>query len=238
MSNFTNGNKKIILFRADDLNGATAEIVLSFGAKEKIDKVVECTRETIDEALLSFLKSKEFYDYKRVYIVGLEFDKKIADKIEELYRDDRIDTMFYYRDHHEENTELHKYMWGKVIVLDHKGIPMCSSRKLFREFVPQSHPKHLRLLILTDIVNAIVTGVIGEEEEYMANKMIELYNVANSSSDFVRDMNEKIMSNEPFFNEADLLAIQEAKRLKEEEEMEKLMQLREKLNFSNSNKGL
>lgn len=231
-------SKKTILFRADDLNGATAEIVLTVGAREKIDKVVECSKESINESLSNFLNSNELYEYNKVYIIGHEFDKKIGDKIEDLHRDDAIDTKFIYRDHHKDNNNLHKYMWSKVLVLDYKEHPICSSRLLFREIVPRSNSKYLRLLILTDIVNAIVTGFTPEEDESMANKINELYDVTKSSSEFVRDIREKIMSNEPFFNENDLLAIEEAKRLKEEEEIEKMKALKLELNTRNRNRGL
>ena len=56
----------------------------------------------------------------------------------------------------------------------------------------------------------------------------ELYSLAGSSSEFAKNMIEKIKSNDAFFNEADILARIEAERKAKEEEEEMLRALKEK----------
>ena len=64
----------------------------------------------------------------------------------------------------------------------------------------------------------------------------ELYQLAGSSEKFAQNLIEKIMSEDAFFNEADIIAKIEAERRAREEEEEQRRALKEK--FKRRNTGL
>ena len=64
---------------------------------------------TINQEIKLFLDSKEYRKYSTTYIVGLGFDKKLADRIETIMLEDELNVV--YRDHHRESLDLSKYMW-------------------------------------------------------------------------------------------------------------------------------
>lgn len=219
--------KGIILFRSDDLNGATSEILLETITKKGIGRVIICNSETINQEIKLFLDSEEYRNYSTTYIVGLGFDKKLADRIETIMLEDELNVV--YRDHHRESLDLSKYMWGRILLKDAKGNPISSAKNLFREIVDNTHPKHLRLSILIDMANAAITGYTPVEDEAGKSMLEELYSLAGSSDNFAKSMTKKIQSDDAFFNEADILAKIEAERRALEEEEEKIRQMKEKL---------
>lgn len=227
--------KGIILFRSDDLNGAISEVLLQTVIRKGIEKVVVCNSETIDKEIKLFLDTEQYRNYSTTYIIGLKFDKKLADRIESIMLEDEFNVV--YRDHHEESLDLSKYMWGRILLRDAKGNPISSAKNLYREVVSSTHSKYIRLSILIDMANAAITGYTPLEDEAGKAMIEELYSLAGSSENFAKSMTEKIESNDAFFNEEDILARIEAERKAREEEEEKLRQLKEKLN-RNKNKSL
>ena len=218
--------KGIILFRSDDLNGAVSEVILDTITKKGVEDVVVCTPETIDRELKFFLDNERYRKYSATYIVGSRFDKRLADRIDEIMMEE--DVKFIYRDHHEESLDLSKYMWGRILLRDANGNPISSAKNLYREFVEKDHSKYIRLSLLIDMANAAITGYVPLEDEHGKAMIEELYSLAGSSSKFAKNMIEKIKSNDAFFNEADILARIEAERKAKEEEEEMLRALKEK----------
>ena len=218
--------KGIILFRSDDLNGAVSEVILDTITKKGVEDVVVCTPETIDRELKFFLDNERYRKYSATYIVGSRFDKRLADRIDEIMMEE--DVKFIYRDHHEESLDLSKYMWGRILLRDANGNPISSAKNLYREFVEKDHSKYIRLSLLIDMANAAITGYVPLEDEHGKAMIEELYSLAGSSSKFAKNMIEKIKSNDTFFNEADILARIEAERKSKEEEEEMLRALKEK----------
>ena len=131
-------SQSTILFRSADLNGATAEILLRAGTRARINKVVECNRENIDEKLKDFIDSGEYRNFKNVFIIGVGFSRKNADKIDQLIAEEGIKVV--YRDHHKESLDLSKYMWGRILIWDRNGNEISSSKNLFREFIERENP--------------------------------------------------------------------------------------------------
>lgn len=218
--------KGIILFRSDDLNGAVSEVILDTITKKGVEEVVVCTPETIDRELKFFLDNEQYRKYSATYIVGSRFDKRLADRIDEIMMEE--DVKFIYRDHHEESLDLSKYMWGRILLRDANGNPISSAKNLYREFVEKDHSKYIRLSLLIDMANAAITGHVPLEDEHGKAMIEELYSLAGSSSKFAKNMIEKIKSNDAFFNEVDILARIEAERKAKEEEEEMLRALKEK----------
>ena len=214
-----------ILFRTDDLNGATSEILLRTGMKAKLKKVVECNKETIDEKLNSFLFSNEYLDYKNIIIVGTGFSRKNADRLDEIVANDGLRVI--YRDHHKDSLDLSKYMWGRILIWDRNGNEISSSKNLFREFISTRNPKYIRLSILVDLVNASVTSHKPEEDIEGSKTIEKLFELSGSASKFVEDMSKKITDNDAFFNEADIIAAIEAEKRAEEERQAKIEEMRE-----------
>lgn len=226
---------KIVLFRTNDMNGAVAEILLkTAGNRRLLNKVVICENDELNMNIESFLTSGEYRSYSKVYIVGARFDKRLADKIDELMQEEDIE--FIYRDHHEESLDLSKYMWGRILLYDAKGNPISSSKNLFREMVEKDNPRYIRLSLLVDMTNAAITGYVPEEDKHNKEMIEELYELAGSSEKFAENLVEKILGDDAFFNEADILAKIEAERKAKEEEEEQLRALKEK--FKRRNTGL
>lgn len=219
--------KGIILFRSDDLNGAISEVLLETVNRRGIEKVVVCTPESIDREIKFFLDNEQHRKYSKMYIVGLKFDKGLADRIEEIILEEEFDVV--YRDHHEESLDLSKYMWGRILLRDAKGNPISSAKNLYREIVENTHSKYIRLSILIDMANASITGYVPSEDEAGKEMIEELYSLAGSSENFAKSMAQKIESDDAFFNEEDIIAKIEAERKAIEEEEEKLREMKEKL---------
>ena len=220
--------KGIILFRSDDLNGAISEVILNSISRKGVEKVILCDSENIDEKIKLFLDVEDYRNYSTTYIVGLRFDKKLAERIEAIIAEDEFNVV--YRDHHEESLDLSKYMWGRILLRDAKGNPISSAKNLYRELIENTHSKYIRLSILIDMANAAITGYTPEEDEAGKQMIEELYSLAGSSENFAKSMSAKIQSNDAFFNEEDILARIEAERKAREEEEAKLRELKEKLN--------
>lgn len=216
----------IILFRMNDLNGAIAEILLQVVTKNNVKKIVECTEETINSEIETYLNEEGFRSYKSTYIIGTSFDKKLADRITEIIEEE--DVKFIYRDHHYESRELMKYFWGRVLLYDANSNPISSSKNLYREIVSPEHSKYIRLSILVDLSNAVITGYTPQEDEQGKDMIEELYRLAGSPSKFAESMINKIMNDDAFFNEADILAKIEEKRKEEERIEEERRLLKEK----------
>lgn len=216
--------KKNVLFRLDDMNGAIAEILLQTATRTKIQEVYVCTKETISLEIESFLNSGEYEKCSKIYIIGSRFEKKLADRIDEIMVEYN-DVQFIYRDHHEESLDLSKYMWGRILLFDANSNPISSSKNLFRDIVSKENPKYIRLSILVDMSNASITGYVPPEDEYNKAMIEELYELAGSSKKFAENMIEKILKDDAFFNEADILAKIEAEKraMEEEEEQRRLM---------------
>lgn len=227
-------NKATILFRSDDLNGATAEILLRTGTRTRIVKVVECNSSTIDEKLENFLTSEEYMDYKNIVIVGVPFSRKNAELLDKIISE--YDIKVIYRDHHEESSHLHKYMWSRILIWDRNGNEISSAKNIFREFVSKSNQRYIRLSILTDLVNASITSHKPEEDIEGSKTIDKLYELAGSPSKFVDNMTEKILSDDAFFNEADILAVIEQEKREEAERQAKIEELRNKR--KNNNRGI
>lgn len=223
-----------ILFRADDLNGATAEVLLRTGTRLKLKKIVECNRNNIDEKLENFIESGEYRDYKNIFIVGTGFSRKNADILDEIVAQESINVV--YRDHHKESLDLSKYMWGRILIWDRNENEISSSKNLFREFIPRDNSKYIRLSILVDLVNASVTSYKPEEDIEGSKKIEKLYELSGSPTKFVEDMTQKILNDDVFFNESDILAlIEEEKREAEKREAE-LAELKNRR--KNNNRGI
>lgn len=218
--------KGIILFRSDDLNGAVSEVLLNTVNKHGVEKVVICTLENIDKEIRFFLDTEQYLKYSAVYIVGLKFDKLLAERITEIVAQEEV--KFVYRDHHEESLDLSKYMWGRILLRDSLGNPISSAKNLYREFVDSSHPKYIRLSLLIDMANASITGYVPIDDKDGKEMIEELYSLSGSSENFAKSMIEKISSNDAFFNESDILARIEAEKRAAEEEEERLRQMKEK----------
>lgn len=213
-----------ILFRSEDLNGATAEILLRVGTRVKLNKVIECNRENIDEKLENFIDSGEYKNFKTIFIIGVGFSRKNADKIDQIVSEDGIKVV--YRDHNKDSLNLSKYMWGRILIWDRNGNEISSSKNLFREIIERDNAKYIRLSILIDLVNASVTSH-KPEEDIEGSKTIEmLYKMAGSATMFVENMTQKILSDDAFFNEADILAVIEAEKKEQEEREAKLAELK------------
>lgn len=215
-----------ILFRTDDLNGATAEVLLRTGLRMKLKKVIECNKENVDEKLEDFIDSGDYRKYKNVFIIGTGFSRKNADKLDEIVSLE--DIKIIYRDHHKDSLILSKYMWGRVLIWDRHGNEISSSKNLFREFVSKENPRYIRLSILIDLVNASVTSHKPEEDLEGSKTIEQLYEMAGDASKFAENMTQKIMSNDAFFNEEDILAVIEAKKKEEEEKEAQLAELKNK----------
>lgn len=226
--------KEMILFRINDLNGAVAEVIIQTVTRGKISRVVECTPETISEEIEKFLNEGEFRKYSTVYIIGSRFEKKLADRITELMVEEDVE--FVYRDHHRESLDLSKYLWGRVLLFDANSNPISSAKNLYRDIVSGQHPKYIRLSLLVDMANASITGYVPLEDEAGKAMIEELYKLAGSSSKFAESMIEKIMSNDAFFNEADIIAKIEAEKRAKEEAEEEMRAMKEK--FKKRNTGL
>lgn len=224
-------SQSTILFRSGDLNGATAEVILRTGTRVKINKVVECNRENIDEKLENFIDSGEYRNFKNIFIIGVGFSRKNADKIDQIVSEEGIKVV--YRDHHKESLDLSKYMWGRILIWDRNGNEISSSKNLFREFIEADNSKYIRLSILTDLVNASVTSHKPEEDIEGSETMEKLYEMAGNATNFVENMTKKILSNDAFFNEEDILAVIEAERKEQEEREAKLAELKNKRRASN-----
>ena len=213
-----------ILFRSEDLNGATAEILLRVGTRVKLNKVIECNRENIDEKLENFIDSGEYKNFKTIFIIGVGFSRKNADKIDQIVSEDGIKVV--YRDHNKDSLNLSKYMWGRILIWDRNGNEISSSKNLFREIIERDNAKYIRLSILIDLVNASVTSH-KPEEDIEGSKTIEmLYKMAGSATMFVENMTQKILSDDAFFNEADILSVIEAEKKEQEEREAKLAELK------------
>lgn len=219
-------SQSTILFRSGDLNGATAEVLLRTGTNAKINKVVECNRENIDEKLENFIDSGEYTKFKNIFIIGLGFSRKNADKIDKLISEEGIKVT--YRDHHKESLDLSKYMWGRILIWDRYGNEISSCKNLFRELIDKNHPKYIRLSILIDLVNASVTSHKPEEDIEGSKTIEKLYEMSENTTKFVENMTKKIMSNDAFFNEEDILAVIEAERKEQEEREAKFAELQNK----------
>lgn len=217
-------SQSTILFRSDDLNGATAEILLRAGTKTKINKVVECNKENINEKLEDFIDSGEYRNFKNIFIIGVGFSRKNADKIDQIVSEEGIKVI--YRDHHKESLDLSKYMWGRILIWDRNGNEISSSKNLFREIIETSNSKYIRLSILIDLVNASVTSCKPEEDIEGSKTIEKLYEMAGSATGFVENMTKKILSNDAFFNEEDILAVIEAEKREQEEREAKLAELK------------
>lgn len=219
-------SQSTILFRSGDLNGATAEVLLRTGTKAKVNKIVECNRENIDEKLEDFIDSGEFRKFKNIFIIGLGFSRKNADKIDKIILEDGVKVT--YRDHHKESLELSKYMWGRILIWDRHGHEISSCKNLFRELVDRDNSKYIRLSILIDLVNASVTSHKPEEDIEGSKTIEKLFEMSGNATKFVENMTKKIMSNDAFFNEEDILAVIEAERKEQEEREAKLAELQNK----------
>lgn len=213
-----------ILFRTGDLNGATAEILLRTGTRVRLNKVIECDRENIDTILENFIDSGEFRSFKNIFIIGTGFSRKNADLLDKIVSEEGIRVI--YRDHHKESLDLSKYMWGRILIWDRDGNEISSSKNLFREFVDKTHIRYIRLSILVDLVNASVTSYKPEEDIEGSKTIEQLFSLAGNASKFVENMTEKLMSNDAFFNEADILAIIEQEKREQEEREAKLAELK------------
>lgn len=215
--------KKNILFRLDDMNGAIAEILLQTSMRNKISEVFICTKESISSEIERFLNSEEYKKCSKVYIIGSRFEKSLADRITDIMLEEEV--QFIYRDHHEESLDLSKYMWGRVLLFDSNSNPISSSKNLFRDLITRDNPRYIRLSLLVDMSNASITNYVPAEDEANKAMIEELYELAGSSKKFAESMIEKIMSDDAFFNEADILARIEAERkaLEEEEEQRRLL---------------
>lgn len=224
-----------VLFRTGDLNGATAEILLRTATRLKLKKVIECTREDIDEKIENFLDSGEYGTCRNIVIVGTGFSRKNADRLDEMVAENEISVI--YRDHHKESLDLSKYMWGRVLIWDRNGNEISSSKNFFREFVNPEHSKYIRLSILIDLVNASVTSHKPEEDIEGSKTIEQLYETAGTASKFVESMTEKIMNNDAFFNEADILEAIEAEK-REEEAREAELALMRSQRKKNNNRGI
>lgn len=208
-----------ILFRTNDLNGATAEVMLKTGTRLKIKEVVECELDNLDEKLAKFIDNEEYRKFRTIVIIGTGFSRKTADKLDELVANEGISVI--YRDHHKESLDLSKYMWGRILLWDRNGNEISSSKNFFREYVSKEHPRYIRLSILSDLVNASVTSHKPEEDIEGSKTIEQLFNQAGCASKFVESMTEKILNNDAFFNEADILeAIEAEKRAEAEREAE------------------
>ena len=227
-------NQSSILFRSDDLNGATAEILLRTGTRARLNKVVECNSSNIDKKLESFLTSEEYLDYKNIFIVGVTFSRENAELLDKIASENDIKVI--YRDHHTESSHLHKYMWSRILIWDRNGNEISSSKNMFREFVGRSSQRYIRLSILVDLVNASITSYKPEEDIEGSKTIDKLYELAGSPSEFVNNMTEKIMSNDAFFNEADILALIEQEKREEAERQAKLEELKNQRK-KNRNRG-
>ena len=226
---------KTILFRTDDMNGAIAEVVLkTVTARKFLHETVICEASQMSMELESFLTSGKYMNYSRVYIVGAGFDKNIAEKIDLIMQEEPIE--FVYRDHHESSLDLSKYMWGRILLFDAYGNPISSSKNLFRDLVDRDNNRYIRLSLLVDMSNASITGYTPIEDEHNKKMIEELYQLAGSSEKFAQNLIEKIMSEDAFFNEADIIAKIEAERRAREEEEEQRRALKEK--FKRRNTGL
>lgn len=219
-------SQSTILFRSSDLNGATAEVLLRTGTKAKINKIVECNRENIDEKLENFIDSGEYRNFKNIFIIGVGFSRKNADKIDKLILEEGIKVI--YRDHHKESLELSKYMWGRILIWDRHGNEISSCKNLFRELIDRDNSKYIRLSILIDLVNASITSHKPEEDLEGSITIEKLYEMSGNATKFVENMTKKIMSNDAFFNEEDILAVIEAERKEQEEREAKLAELKNK----------
>lgn len=224
--------KGTILFRLNDLNGAVAEVILQTAVRQKIRRVVECTPETISGEIEKFLNEGEFRNYSKVYIIGSRFEKRLADRITDIMLEEEIE--FVYRDHHRESLDLSKYLWGRVLLFDANSNPISSAKNLYRELVKQENPRYIRLSLLIDMANASITGYVPLEDEAGKAMIEELYNLAGSPSKFAESMIEKIMSDDAFFNEADIIAKIEAEKRAKEEAEEEMRVLKEKLRKRNT----
>jgi hypothetical protein len=219
-------NKGIILFRTNDLNGAIAEVLLqTASSSQKLDKVVVCEASEMSSILDEYITSKEITKYNKVYIVGCGFDKKIAEKIEEILEYE--DIVFVYRDHHRESLELSKYKWSRVLLFDYNEDAISSAKNIYREIIQTNNPRYVRLTILVDAANAIITGHTPLEDEYNKALLEDIYNKFESSSEFAKEMTQRMLDDEPFFNEAEILERLEAERKAKEEEEEALRKVRE-----------
>lgn len=223
----SNFKQKIALFRLADMNGAIGEIILKTAVKSELTSVYECTLENMDSELQKFIDNQEYKNYDRVFIVGGNFTTKTADNIDIIMEEEPV--KFIYRDHTWESNKLMKYKWSRVLLYDSKGNFISSSKNLYRELVPVNHPKHLRLTLLIDMANASITGYVPEEDVEGKKVIEEIYSLAGSASKFAQSMTEKILSNDAFFNEADILAKREAERKKIEEEEAEMLAMKEKL---------
>ena len=127
-------------------------------------------------------------------------------------------------------------MWTKILIWDRNGNEISSSKNIFREFIAKGHPRYIRLSILTDLVNACVTSHKPEEDIEGSKTIEKLYELAGNATEFAKSMTEKILSNDAFFNEADILAVIEQEKREAEEREAKLLELRSKR--KNNNRGL
>lgn len=224
-------SQSTVLFRSDDLNGATAEILLKTGTRVKLNKVIECNNENIDEKLEDFIDSGEYRNFKNMFIIGVGFSRKNADRIEQLISEEGIKVV--YRDHHKESLDLSKYMWGRILIWDRNGNEISSSKNLFREFIERENPRYIRLSILIDLVNASVTSCKPEDDIEGSKTIEKLYEMSGNATNFVENMTQKILSNDAFFNEADILAVIEAEKKEQEEREAKLAELKNRRKTAN-----
>lgn len=227
-------NQSTVLFRTNDLNGATVEVLLRTGTRTRLNKVIECSVDNIDEQLELFIESGEYTNYKNIFIVGTPFSRKNADILDKIVAEEGIKVI--YRDHHQESSHLHKYMWSKILIWDRNGNEISSSKNIFREFVGKGNSRYIRLSILTDLVNASVTSHKPEEDIEGSKTIEKLYELAGNATEFAKSMTEKILSNDAFFNEADILAVIEQEKREAEEREAKLLELRSRR--KNNNRGL
>jgi hypothetical protein len=219
-------NKGIILFRTNDLNGAIAEVLLqTVSNTQKLSEVVVCEPSEMSGKLETYIDTGMMNKYSKVYIIGCGFDRRVAEKIDAMLEYE--DISFVYRDHHRESLELSKYQWSRVLLLDFNENPISSSKNLYREIVQTNNTRYVRLTLLVDAANAVITGYTPVEDEHNKSLLEDIYNKFDSSVEFAKEMTQRMLNEEPFFNEAEILERLEAERKAKEEEEEVIRRARE-----------
>lgn len=205
-------NEKIKLFSDSDLDGVSCGVLATFMFGNNVD-ITYCTPKDIDDTIKDFINSKEYENYKRVFITDLVIKEPTANMIDET--DQYKFKMF---DHHKSNYINNKFIWANVYesLLKRKT---CGTELFWNHLkdyyitgpeeynVVDKYVEYVRLWDTWDWINSDNEGIYARD----LNTIFNIY----SKSKFVNCIVNRLASNDDLFlkgTEKELINIEEARK--------------------------
>lgn len=132
---------KVKLFTHDDFDGVGCGIIGKLAFQDNID-IEYCNYDDVNIKVKDFITSKQYQNYRFVYITDISINEEVANLIDNTQPDTFkegfcLGEMFQLLDHHDTALWLNKYFWVNVEVNNEGLDEPTSGTKLFYDFLLQ-----------------------------------------------------------------------------------------------------